>query len=142
MTCKKEEECFSAPDLVENTSGRERGSFLFMYRYLSKSHWMCCVGSLERGDCLCFRVSISKAMIKHQSADTKRSKHQITTSARFFRLPPSIVCLLFVYLFTGFGKIAVTSNRKKGKTLCARYNNRRNQSQKAGSGKRNKGETR
>lgn len=119
MTCKKEEECFSALDLVENTSGRERGSFLFMYRYLSKSHWMRCVGSLERGDWLCFRVSISKMItelltprcgtieqltrIKGHDQTSERGhqkiKHQIRTSARFFRLPPSIVCLcLFIYL--------------------------------------------
>lgn len=118
MTCKKEEECFSAPDLVENTSGRERGSFLFMYRYLSKSHWMRCVGSLERGDCLCIRVSISKVItelltprcgtieqltrIKGHDQTSERGHQKIKTSDQNVSQilsSSSVHCLPFVCLF-------------------------------------------
>lgn len=164
MTCKKEEECFSAPDLFENTSGRERRSFLLMYRYLSKSHWMRCVGSLERGDCFCSRFNLISrwllnywhqaveqieqlTRIKGQDQTSELGHQELKTSEQDVSQILSsssvhFVCLLFIYLFTGFGKRAVMSNRKKGKTLCARYDNRRNQSQNAGSERRNKGETR
>lgn len=118
MTCKKEEECFSAPDLFENTSGREKGSFLFMYRYLSKSHWMRCVGSLERGDCLCFRVSISKMItelltprcgtivrltrIKGHDQTSERGHREVKTSDQNVSQilsSSSVHCLPFVCLF-------------------------------------------